>query len=53
VTVQQRLGNTVWSTGCGSWYAGPSGKITANWYGSTLEYGREMRRVRFADFEFS
>jgi len=53
VTVQQRLGKTVWSTGCGSWYAGPSGKITANWYGSTLEYGREMRRVRFADFEFS
>ncbi len=50
VTVQRRLAATVWSTGCGNWYVGPGGKITANWYGSTLEYGRAMRRVRFEDF---
>jgi cation diffusion facilitator CzcD-associated flavoprotein CzcO len=47
--LQQALGAMVWSTGCGSWYA-PEGRITTNWYGSTLEYRRQMKQVDFGDF---
>ncbi len=47
--VQKELAATVWTTGCGSWY-GPDGRITANWFGSTVRYWRETRRVDFSHF---
>jgi cation diffusion facilitator CzcD-associated flavoprotein CzcO len=47
--LQAELGRMVWTTGCASWY-GQGGRITANWSGSTLEYGRRMKRVDFGDF---
>jgi hypothetical protein len=40
----------VWTTGCGSWYESAGGRITANWWGSTLEYRRRMRAPVFGDF---
>jgi cation diffusion facilitator CzcD-associated flavoprotein CzcO len=46
---QRELGQMVWSTGCGSWYES-GGRITANWWGSTLEYRRRMKTPEFADF---
>jgi len=48
--MQQELGRMVWSTGCGSWYESAGGRITANWWGSTLEYRRRMKVVDFSDF---
>jgi cation diffusion facilitator CzcD-associated flavoprotein CzcO len=47
--LQKELAASVWSTGCGNWYTS-DGKITANWYGSTLEYRRQMKAPDFADF---
>ena len=47
--VQRELGRMVWSTGCGSWYES-AGRVTANWWGSTLEYRRRMRTPEFADY---
>jgi cation diffusion facilitator CzcD-associated flavoprotein CzcO len=47
--LQVDLKQMVWSTGCGSWYESGS-KITANWSGSTLEYGRMMKEVESGDF---
>ena len=48
-TAQRELGRMVWSTGCGSWYE-TGGRITANWWGSTLEYRRRMKTPSFTDF---
>jgi cation diffusion facilitator CzcD-associated flavoprotein CzcO len=48
VDLQRKLGETVWATGCGNWY-GQNGKITANWPGTTADYRRQMRRVRWGD----
>jgi cation diffusion facilitator CzcD-associated flavoprotein CzcO len=48
--LQAELGRMVWSTGCGSWYE-TDGRVTANWSGSTLQYRREMKKVKFEDFE--
>ncbi|HTZ69421.1 MAG TPA: NAD(P)/FAD-dependent oxidoreductase [Acetobacteraceae bacterium] len=47
--LQRELKGMVWSTGCGSWYESGN-RITANWSRSTLEYGRQMKHVAFADF---
>ena len=47
--MQTELGRMVWSTGCGSWYES-GGRITANWWGSTLEYRRRMKTPSFTDF---
>jgi cation diffusion facilitator CzcD-associated flavoprotein CzcO len=44
--VQQRLGETVWESGCTSWYRTASGKNTNNWPSYTIEY---RRRTRFFD----
>jgi cation diffusion facilitator CzcD-associated flavoprotein CzcO len=48
--VQRELGQMVWSTGCGSWYESLGGRITANWFGSTLEYRRRMKAPVFGDY---
>ncbi len=48
--MQRELGQMVWSTGCGSWYESAGGRITANWWGSTLEYRRCMKVPVFGDF---
>ncbi|WP_354702132.1 Baeyer-Villiger monooxygenase [Paraconexibacter sp. AEG42_29] len=42
--LQQRLGRTVFTTGCPGWYATASGKVTQVWTGSHVEYGRRTRR---------
>jgi hypothetical protein len=44
---------TVWNDPCRSWYkaAGPEGRVTALWPGSTLHYMEAMDEVRYEDWE--
>jgi cation diffusion facilitator CzcD-associated flavoprotein CzcO len=44
--VQKRLSETVWESGCTSWYRTAGGKNTNNWPSYTVEY---RRRTRFFD----
>jgi len=51
--MQRALAGTVWATGCGSWYKTPSGRITNNWKGFTLEYWWRTRRPDWSAFRFA
>jgi cation diffusion facilitator CzcD-associated flavoprotein CzcO len=51
--VQERLGDTVWTAGCNSWYRNEHGKVTNNWAGFVTEYRRRTRRPDPADFELA
>jgi cation diffusion facilitator CzcD-associated flavoprotein CzcO len=42
--IQERLGHTVWATGCHSWYVDENGRNTNNWPGSMREYRRRTAR---------
>ncbi|HEY3021053.1 MAG TPA: NAD(P)/FAD-dependent oxidoreductase [Solirubrobacteraceae bacterium] len=41
--LQERLGRTVFTTGCPGWYTTPDGKVTTVWAGSHVEYRRRTR----------
>lgn len=49
--LQARTTDTVWTSGCNSWYLNEAGRNTALWPGSTASYRLMMRRPRFADYE--
>jgi len=49
--LQQRMGHTVWASGCKSWYQNKSGKITTLWPGFTFNFRRKLRSVRRKDLE--
>ena len=38
--------NTIWSTGCKSWYQGDDGRNLAIWPGYTVEYWLETRKPK-------
>jgi len=44
---------TVWEDPCRSWYkaAGPDGKVTALWPGSTLHYMEAIQDLRLEDWD--
>jgi cation diffusion facilitator CzcD-associated flavoprotein CzcO len=44
--LQQRLGESVWTAGCSSWYHDEGGRVSTNWPGLVQEY-----RERTATFE--
>jgi cation diffusion facilitator CzcD-associated flavoprotein CzcO len=46
-----RFPNTVWSTGCSSWYLTRSGKNTTLWPGFTFEFRRRTRRFDPAGYD--
>jgi cation diffusion facilitator CzcD-associated flavoprotein CzcO len=48
--MQRRLGDTVWSSGCTSWYQNAAGKNTTLWPGFTVEYAARTRRMRPGDY---
>jgi cation diffusion facilitator CzcD-associated flavoprotein CzcO len=48
--VQQRLKNTVWASGCRSWYLTADGRNDSLWPGSTLDYWRRTLRFDAANF---
>jgi cation diffusion facilitator CzcD-associated flavoprotein CzcO len=51
--LQRRMARTVWaSPACRSWYKTATGKVVATYPGYITRYVLEMRRPRFADYEF-
>jgi cation diffusion facilitator CzcD-associated flavoprotein CzcO len=50
--LQERLGDTVWASGCKSWYLDERGKNTTLWPGFTLEFWLRTRRVNPAHYEY-
>ncbi|MEL6348747.1 MAG: hypothetical protein AAFV53_36925 [Myxococcota bacterium] len=41
---------TVWATGCQSWYLDGAGKNVSNWPGYVVEYQLRTRRPDFSHF---
>jgi cation diffusion facilitator CzcD-associated flavoprotein CzcO len=50
-TLDRRLDQLVWDSGCTSWYVTGEGRNTLNWPGLTSEYRLRTRRVRLDDHE--
>jgi cation diffusion facilitator CzcD-associated flavoprotein CzcO len=48
--LHERLGGSIWATGCNSWYKHRSGKITALWPGFTFSFWLRSRKFREADY---
>jgi cation diffusion facilitator CzcD-associated flavoprotein CzcO len=45
-----KLENTVWTSGCSSWYMAPGGEVLL-WPGFTFDYWRRTRRVDLRNYE--
>ena len=52
-TLQQRMKDTVWQSGCQSWYQEESGKNTTLWPGYTFEYWLRTKRFNPDDFRMN
>ncbi|TGN41713.1 flavin-containing monooxygenase [Marinobacter confluentis] len=52
INIQQRLTNSVWESGCHSWYLDKNGKNTINWPGFTFTYRRETQEHNPLDFRY-
>jgi cation diffusion facilitator CzcD-associated flavoprotein CzcO len=50
--LQMALENTVWNSGCDSWYKDGKGRIFTLWPHTTSRFIREMRRVRMEEYRF-
>ncbi|HET9625356.1 MAG TPA: NAD(P)/FAD-dependent oxidoreductase [Kofleriaceae bacterium] len=48
--VARQLGNTVWTSGCRSWYQAPDGDVLI-WPGFTFNYWRRTRRVDLTNYQ--
>jgi cation diffusion facilitator CzcD-associated flavoprotein CzcO len=51
--LQERLADTVWSTGCSSWYLDRNGRNSIQWPGFTFEYRRRTRRFDAAAYRLA
>jgi cation diffusion facilitator CzcD-associated flavoprotein CzcO len=51
--LQRRMGRTVWSSGCASWYQNSSGRNVAIWPDYTVVYRRRTRRFDPTDYIIS
>jgi len=49
--LEKRLRQSIWASGCNSWYHDEHGRITTNWPGSTLSYAWQSRRFKPTDFD--
>lgn len=49
--VQTKLANTVWASGCNSWYQNQNGRNTTLWPGFTFGFRWATRRVQLRDYE--
>jgi cation diffusion facilitator CzcD-associated flavoprotein CzcO len=50
--IQRDLKNTVWATGCKSWYKDERGHIFSLWPHSTTRFIREMARAPLDEYDF-
>lgn len=50
--LQKKLKDTVWASGCNSWYLTESGKNVVNWFGFTFTYRLITRRLNAEDYSF-
>ncbi len=48
--LQRDLAESVWASGCRSWYVTEDGKVRNNWSGFMLDYWRRTLRPDFDDF---
>jgi cation diffusion facilitator CzcD-associated flavoprotein CzcO len=48
--LQRKLPNTVWGSGCSSWYLDSEGRNLTLWPGFTFQFRRRTREFRAADF---
>ena len=48
--LQRKLPNTVWGSGCSSWYLDSQGRNLTLWPGFTFDFRRRTREFRAADF---
>lgn len=51
--IQRDLKETVWATGCKSWYKDERGHIFSLWPHSTTRFIRDMRKAPLDEYEFS
>ncbi|MGF2685665.1 flavin-containing monooxygenase [Marinobacter sp. DUT-3] len=51
-SVQTGLEDSVWNSGCTSWYLDENGRNTINWPGFTFNYRLATRRVDTTDYQF-
>jgi cation diffusion facilitator CzcD-associated flavoprotein CzcO len=49
--MQERLSQSVWTSGCASWYQTPGGRVTTNWPGQVREYRERTAAFELADYE--
>ncbi|MFM8598316.1 MAG: flavin-containing monooxygenase [Mycobacterium sp.] len=49
--IAERMTDTVWASGCGSWYRNDAGRVTITWPGQPAEYQRRARRLSASDYE--
>jgi cation diffusion facilitator CzcD-associated flavoprotein CzcO len=53
IGLQKKLTQTVWASGCKSWYLDANGKNTTLWPGFTFTYWAQTRALREADYEIT
>lgn len=51
--LQARLRQSIWQSGCKSWYVNEQGKNVANWPGFTVEYRWRTNSPDWADYEMT
>lgn len=51
-SVQTGLKDSVWASGCSSWYLDKNGRNTVNWPGFTFTYRLTTRQVNPSDYDF-
>lgn len=49
--ISERMADTVWVSGCGSWYRNDAGRVTITWPGQPAEYQRRAHRLSPSDYE--
>lgn len=50
--LQANLKDSVWASGCNSWYLNSAGRNVVNWFGFTFTYRNMTRRVKISDYHF-
>ncbi len=50
--IQKKLEQTVWNSGCVSWYQTSEGKNTSIWPGFTFQYWKRMKKMKKEDYRW-